>query len=248
MKLAEKVAVVTGGGGSIGRAVALELAKEGAAVAVADVDFEQAQAAAEAAESAGAQALAVALDVRDRQDAKRMAEAVLARFGRIDILVNAAGGSARRKSALFHESDEEVFDCVLGVNLLGVAHCIRAVIGHMVARRSGKIVNVASIVAMQGKAKHVDYAAAKGGVIAMSKSLAMEVGPFGINVNCVSPGLVPRGPVSEDFGERFTFLGKVCQPEDVARLVRFLCSDEASMITGQNYVIDGGRSLGLKGD
>jgi len=248
MRLQENVAVVTGAGGAIGGATALRLAKEGAAVAVSDVSIERAQKVADEAKSFGVEAMAVATDVRSAEQIERMAAAVLAEFGQIDILINSAGGSARDRAAFLHQSQEEVLDWVLDVNLKGVLLCIRAVLGHMVERRKGKIVNIGSIVGVQGKAKHVEYAAAKGGVIALTKALAMEVGPHGVNVNCVSPGLVPRSAVDEGFGKRNSYLGRVCKPEDVADLAMFLVSDEASFITGQNYIIDGGRSLGLKGD
>lgn len=248
MKLRDNVAIVTGGGGSIGRAVALELAGEGAAVVVADFRAEQARAVASEVEARGGTALALEVDVRERDAVNAMVEAVLARFSRTDILVTCHGGSAREQSTLFCESEAETLDWVLGVNLMGVIYCLRAVINPMIEQQRGKIVTIGSILALQGKEGHVDYATAKGGVIAMTRSLAMEVGRHGINVNCVSPGLVPRGAESEGFAERTSYLHRVCTPEDVAHLVGFLVSDEASYVTGQNYLIDGGRSLGLRGD
>ena len=248
MKLSDNVAIVTGGGGSIGRATCLALAGEGAAIVTIDVSQERAETVADKVRALGRDALALAVDIRQRPDVEEMAETVLARFGRIDILVNCAGGSARDKATLFHESKSETLDEVLGVNLMGTLHCTRAVLNPMIERGRGKIVNVASIVAMHGKARCVDYAAAKGGIIAMTKSLAIEVGPFGINVNCVSPGLVPRNPEREGHVARTNVLGRLCAPEEVAHLIAFLVSEEAAFITGQNYVIDGGRSLGLRGD
>ena len=248
MRLKGHVAIVTGAGGVIGGATALRLAKEGAAVAVSDISIERAQKVADEAKSFGVEAMAVATDVRSAEQIERMTAAVLGRFGQIDILVNSAGGSSRDRAAFLHQSEEEVLDWVLDVNLKGVLLCIRAVLGPMIERRKGKIINIGSIVGVQGKAKHVEYAAAKGGVIAMTKALAMEVGPHGIHVNCVSPGLVPRSAVDEKFGARNSYIGEVCKPEYVADLVMFLASDEARFITGQNYIIDGGRSLGLKGD
>lgn len=242
------VAVVTGGGGSIGRAVASRFAADGAAVVVADINGERASEVAQELKASGAEAVAVAVDVRDRASIKNMVDTTLERLGKVDILVNNAGGSARAKNAPFHESTDGVVEWVLGVNLMGPLLCIRAVIGHMIERRQGKIINVASIVGMQGKRSLADYSAAKGGVIAFTKSLAMEVGAYNINVNCVSPGLVPRSAAEHEMAASRSYLGRHCKPENVADLVAFLASEEASYITGQNYVIDGGRSLGLKGD
>jgi len=248
MKLEGDVALVTGGGGSIGRAVALRLAAEGAAVAVADIRAEQAAKVEQELKASGADAKAIVADLRDRASIGRMTDSAIEEFGKIDILANCAGGSARERNALFHESTDDVLEWVLGVNLLGPLLCIRAVINHMIERRRGRIVNIASIVGIQGKQKLADYSAAKGGLIAFTKSLAMEVGEHHITVNCVSPGLVPRSPAEHEAAARRSYLGRHCTPENVADLVAFLCSDEASYITGQNYVVDGGRSLGLKGD
>lgn len=246
MKITGSVAIITGGGGSIGRAVAMKLTGEGATVAVADINLETAEATAVAVREAGGEAIALKLDVRDRADIKAMVSRVLQRFGQIDILVNVAGGSARKDNAFFHESKEEIIDWVIDVNLKGPMFCTRAVIKHMIERRSGKIVNIGSIVGVQGLEKLVDYSAAKGGIISMTKALAKEVGPYGININCVSPGIVPRpGEIRE--GNKISYLGKLCTPEDIAELVVFLTTDSADYITGQNYIIDGGRSLGMKG-
>ena len=136
---------------------------------------------------------------------------------------------------------------MIDVNLKGPLFCTRAVIGHMVERKCGKIVNIGSITGIQGLEYVVDYSAAKGGVIAFTKALAKEVGPSGINVNCVSPGLVPRPDENPARALRSGYLGRICKPEDIAELVVFLSTDAAAYITGQNYVIDGGRSLGMKG-
>lgn len=248
MNMSGTVALVTGGGGAIGRAIALRLATEGVAIAAADFDQAAADATATAARELGVRAIGLQVDVRSSEATQRMADAAERELGGVDILVNSAGGSARDKMTLFHESSAATTDWVIDVNLRGALNCIRSAIGPMIARMRGRVVNIASIVGMQGKQKCVDYAAAKGGVIAFSKSLALEVGLHGITVNCVSPGLVPRGTVDPDFGRRNSCIGKVCTPADIAGIVAFLCSDEGHYITGQNYVVDGGRSLGLAGD
>lgn len=245
MKLKGKVAIVTGGGGSIGRSIALKFAHQGAAVAVVDINLQQAQKVATELIDAGAVAVAVQVDVRDRPSIKQMVALVLKQLGTIDILVNNAGGSARGDCSLFHESNEDVVERILDVNLKGPIFCIRAVVEHMVQKRYGKIINIGSIVGMQGLRYCADYSAAKGGIIAITKSLAMELGEFGININCVSPGLVPRPDQDESAMIKTNYLQKICTPNDVANLVEFLVTEEAQFITGQNYVIDGGRSLGL---
>ncbi len=248
MKLEKNVAIVTGGAGAIGRAVALRLAREGAAIGVCDINIEKANKVAGEIKVSGGEAAAISLDVRNTKDINQMAGTVMNRFGRIDILVNAAGGSAREKNALLQNSEEEVIDEILGINLRGVIFCSRAVIGHMITKKRGKIVNIGSIVGVHGLAKLADYAAAKAGVIALTKTLAMELGPHGINVNCVSPGKVPRNNADLENIARTNYLGRIGKPEDVANLTMFLVSEEADFITGQNYIVDGGRSLGLKGD
>lgn len=247
MKLANKVALVTGGAGYLGSTTARRLAADGAAVGVCDLRAELAQGVSEGIVAAGGMATALELDVRSSASIEAAVARTIERYGQIDILVNAAGGSARERSSTVHGSDEAVIRQVLEINLWGVVLCCRAVIGHMIERGSGRIVNVASIVGLQGLAGHADYAAAKAGVIAFSKTLAMEVGPQGINVNCVSPGLVPRPGTSTEGIAETNYLGRVATAETVSNVIAFLVSEEADFIVGQNYVVDGGRSLGLKG-
>ena len=174
-----------------------------------------------------------------------MVQTVLDECGNIDILVNNAGGSARGECSLFHQSKDQVVQRILEINLMGPIYCIRAVVEHMVQKQAGKIINLGSIVGVQGLPKCADYSAAKGGIIAFTKSLAMELGEFGINVNCVSPGLVPRPDQDAEAMRSTNYLNAICSPDDVANVVRFLATDEAKFVTGQNYVVDGGRSLGL---
>ena len=252
MKLEGKVALVSGGGGAIGRAIALKLAVEGADVAVLDINSDAAGAVAKEVRALGVRSSAYAVDIRDYAAVKACVDAVAETLGGIDIVVNSAGGSARKKMDLFEKIDIDVFDWMLDVNLRGPMYIIHAALPHLIKRRHGKIVNIASIVALGGKAKCVDYAAAKGGLLAATRSLAIELGKHNINVNAVSPGLVQRpGEMPADpaaFAHRFSCLNRLCTQEDIANAVMFLASPESDYVTGQNYVVDGGRSLGLRGD
>jgi len=251
MKLKDQVAIVTGGGGAIGGAIARKLAAEGAKAILFDVRAEFAGKTAAAIADAGGVAEPVGLDITNAGEVRRGVDDVFARHGRIDILVNCAGGSARAKIKRFHEQSLDVVRELIGVNLFGALNCIHAVAKHMIAAQSGKIVNIASILGVQGRAGFVEYSAAKGAIIAATKSLAKELGPHNINVNAVSPGQVPRPreePADpEGFARSHTFLNRVCTPDDIASLVRFLTLPEASFIIGQNYIVDGGRSLAVRG-
>lgn len=241
-------AIVTGGAGWIGQAIARGLIEDGLAVAVADLDRARAQEAADRLVAAGGRAMAVELDVRSYASAQRMVAEVVGAFGAVDALVNNAGGSARKDISLFCDADPAVLDRIIDMNLKGPVYCSRAVIGHMIGRTRGAIVNIGSITGIQGLSYVVDYSAAKGGVIAFTKALAKEVGRHGIRVNCVSPGLVPRPDEDPSRARNSNFLGRTCSAEDVAAMVRFLVGDQAGFITGQNHVVDGGRSLGMKGE
>ena len=250
MKLKGKVAIVSGGGGAIGHAIALQLASGGADVAVVDLNLEAATKVADAVRALGVNSRAYAVDIRGYEAVRSCIDGIAEAFGGIDIVVNSAGGSARSKMNLFEKIDIEVFDWMLDVNLRGPMYIIHAALPHLIKRRYGKIVNIASIVALGGKAKCVDYAAAKGGLLAATRSLAIELGRHNINVNAVSPGLVQREPPAdpEAFAHRFSCLNRICTQDDVANVVLFLASPESDYVTGQNYVVDGGRSLGLRGD
>ena len=252
MKLENRVAIVTGGANGIGRAIILGLVKEGADVVVADIEIEPANEVVNEIRALGRKAIAMKVDVVKSEETKRMAKATLAEFGKIDILVNNAGGSARERRSLFHESKEEVWDYVLGINLKGVLNCTRAVINHMIERRTGKIVSTASTVGIAGDAGLADYSAAKAGIIGFSMALAKEVAGYGINVNCVLPGAILTRALKtfpEIVESRKRSSGKglrsLGEPEDIAPMVVFLASDEASFISGQNFSVNG-PMLGLR--
>ena len=163
--------------------------------------------------------------------------------------MNNAGGSARKRGGPFDQTTEEIWDWVLGVNLKGTMICTHTVMKQMMERKTGAIVNLGSIAPCTAGFNGVDYVASKGGIIAMTRTLAKGLGPHGIRVNCVSPGAIetegvmPDDKIKENF-RKSTYLGRNGRPEEVASLALFLVSDEAAFITGQNYIIDGGRSLG----
>jgi NAD(P)-dependent dehydrogenase (short-subunit alcohol dehydrogenase family) len=256
MKLAKRVAVVTGGSRGIGAGIALKLAEEGASVVIASRSLESAKEVVEKIESLGSDALAIETDVSDYSSVKNMIGRTLDRFGAIDVLVNNAGGSARAKMSRFCDSDEETWNYVLGTNLNSVFYTCREVIGHMLTRGSGSIINIGSVAGMIGLASQVDYSAAKGAVIAFTKALAKEAVAQGVRVNCVSPG-----PIRSDAGRtipaevakslaaqalgRATGFGHFGEPADIANAVVFLASDESKFITGQNIPVCGLMNIGM---
>jgi NAD(P)-dependent dehydrogenase (short-subunit alcohol dehydrogenase family) len=249
MKLENKIAIVTGAANGIGRAIALGLATGGAGVVIADVEIEPANELAGEIRTLGREAMTIEVDVANSKDTKRMVAATLDKFGAIDILVNNAGGPATGRQSLFHKSEEEVWDYVISLNLKGVRNCTRAVINHMIDRRRGKIINIASTSGVIGSTGMVDYSAAKAGIIGFSMALAKEVANYGINVNCVSPGPIQTRsllsfPEKMEEAKQITGLGRVGRPEEVAAMVVFLASEDADFITGQNYLMCGLMNLG----
>lgn len=239
--LAGKVALVTGGARGIGRAAAEALYRAGAVVAIADLDE---QGAAEAARSLGERALGLHVDVASAEAVQAMVEQVVRVFGGVDILVNSAG-ICKRGRAL--EISEKEWDLVIAINLKGTFLCCRAALPSMIQRGWGRIVNVASISGkIGGLMVGVHYAASKGGVLALTKGLAREVAPHGITVNAVCPALVDTDMSSLFTDEELKrYIGTVPlrrlgKPEDVAQAVLYLCSEEASYITGEVLDINGG--------
>jgi 3-oxoacyl-[acyl-carrier protein] reductase len=242
-----KGAIVTGGSLGIGRAVALDLAREGANVAVnyRRHDTEAKQVVADI-EKMGRKGLAVKADVSNYDDAVKMFEQAREAFGRVDILVCNAGITW---DGVIWKMSEEQWDRVITVNLKGYFNYNKAAALMFKEQKYGKIVNISSINGMRGKFAQSNYAASKGGEIAMSKSLAKELGKFNINVNVVAPGLVMTD-MMENLAPEFqatalaeTTLGRFATPDDVAHLVSFLCSDRAQHVTGEVIKIDGGQYI-----
>lgn len=239
-----RTALVTGAGKNIGREIALAFARNGANVVVCDYNEANARQTVEEIEALGVGAMAAVCDVRDREEIFRYVAETVERFGKIDFLVNNAGGSAwlLNKLTRFVDAEEDTWNFVIDTNLKGAFHCIQAVLPSMIKQKYGKIINISSIAALCGLYDRVDYAAAKAGMIGMTKALAMEVGEFNICVNCVSPGAIAR--VGDDRAH-MTYLGedgRMGKPGDIADTVLFLaCQD---FITGDNIVVDGGRTLG----
>ena len=249
-ELKGKIAIITGGSGAIGRACAVRLAAEGAKVYICGSHPGSAQPVADEIKSHGLLAVPTVLNVLDNEAIEKTVHLIAAENnGHIDILVNSAGGSARDHARKVAEQSVEVIDNVLNINLRGAMLCSRAVAPYMIAQKSGRIINITSVIGLQGKAGYSEYAASKGGSIAFIKSLAQELGRFSITVNGVAPGIIQRGEVTEDMKQSLTrtnWMGTYGKPEDISAVVNFLCKEEASFITGQNIAVDGGRSLGLK--
>ncbi len=240
----KKTALITGGARGIGRAVALTLAGEGWQLAINyHTSGRAAQELAARLEAEGCPALALQADVACPQQVQAMVQAAAERFGGIDLLVNNAGIAQQK---LFTDITPDDWRQMMAVNLDGVFHCTQAVLGPMIARQRGCIINISSIWGMVGASCEVHYSAAKAAVIGMTKALAKELGPSGIRVNCVAPGVIDTdmngGLDAETLGglREQTPLGSIGSSEDVARLVAFLASEQAGFITGQVISPNGG--------
>jgi 2-hydroxycyclohexanecarboxyl-CoA dehydrogenase len=253
--------VVSGGGSNIGRAIALAFSRERANVVVAEIDEGQGAKTAAEATALGATAIAVRTDVTRWESVQAMVRAVEERFGRVDVLVNNVGWT---RDALFVEKTRDEWEREVQINLWGMINCTRAVLDGMIARKGGAIVSMGSDAGRMGEFREGVYGACKAGVIALSKSIAREVGKFGIRLNVVCPGMtMPRS--DDDIGELSMWnaqenrawrtpdmqariakaypLRRVATPEDVTGAVVFLASDAASFITGQTVSVSGGYTM-----
>lgn len=242
--LTGKTALVTGASRGIGRAIALELASQGANIAVNYAGNEaKAEEVVKEAEKLGVKAIKIQANVAQDDEVQAMIKSVIKEFGSLDILVNNAGVT---KDNLLMRMKEEEFDQVIDINLKGVFLCTKAVTRQMMKQRAGKIVNVASIVGVSGNPGQANYVAAKAGVIGMTKSVALELASRNVHVNAVAPGFIATDMTDALTEEQqkaimdLVPLAKFGQPEDVAKVVRFLASDDANYITGQTIHIDGG--------
>lgn len=254
MKLEDKVAVITGAGGGIGRATAIRFAGEGACVVISDVDEQGMQETAKLIEAGGGKALAKLGNVSVRADAQSIVDAALAHFGKLDILINNAGITrdaltVRVKDGALKMMSDEQWDAVLNVNLKGTWLMAQHAAVPMMQQKSGVIVNTASIAA-EGNIGQANYAASKAGVIGLTKTLALEWARFNVRVNCIAPGgvktrmtaTIPENIVA-NLIERIP-LKRFAEPEEIAATHLFLASDDAGYITGQVIFVDGGVTVG----
>ena len=250
MRLTERVAIVTGGASGIGRAIAQALGAEGARVAILDLNEAGARETAEALRAAGGEASAIRSDVTAGREVEAAVATVVSRYGAIHILVNNAGWD---RPIPFLETDEAFWDKILALNLKAYFHMARVVLPHMIRQGGGKVVAIASDAGRVGSTGEAVYSAAKGGVIAFTKTLAREMSRHRINVNCVCPGPSDTPLFQTEFAAGKPGLGDALRkaipwgrlgtPEDVAGAVVFLASDEAGFITGQTLSVSGGLTM-----
>ena len=247
--------MVTGGTGAIGSAICQRLLAEGAVVGICARNKNK---LSEVKERFVKENIAndnncytIIMDVTDENSIKKAVDEFVEKTGGLEGFVNNAGGGARGESKPLYLQDIEIIDRVLDTNLRGSILCAREAAKVMVERKCGKIINMSSVMGMNGKATMVDYSASKAGILGLTKSLALELGEFGITVNAISPGMVNQIPFDKGMAERRSdknVIGRFGYTDEVADLAAFILSDNADYITGHNFVIDGGRSLGLFGD
>jgi 2-hydroxycyclohexanecarboxyl-CoA dehydrogenase len=248
MSFEGKVVIVTGGGQGIGKGIALHFGRLGANVAIAELNMQTGSEVAKEIQGMGRKAIVVKADVANYDNAQNMAKQVINEMGGIDILVNNAG-YVKPEQSLFMQEDTAYWQKVISVCYNGVIYCTRAVLEHMIEKKYGKIVSIASDAGRVGQQGQAVYAGAKGAVIAFSKSIAREVARYNINVNCVSPGAT-WGPgmetmpkeMQEKIAKSYLFR-RLAQPEDHANAVAFLASDESNYLTGQTISVSSGYTM-----
>jgi len=243
MKFADRVAIISGAASGMGLLSAQRFAEKGARVVLTDVNEDGVTQAAERIRAQGAEAVGVRVDVRRYDQVRASVEMAVERYGSVDILLNSAGGASSRvfgRSEPFHELDIEIIDWGLDVNLKGAVYFCHAVLGHMIRQNRGVVINMGSVEGITGSCC-LDYGAAKSAMIGLTKSVALYGAPYGIRSCCVSPGPVLTRP---EMAKMRTRLGRAAEPEEIVNLILYLSSDEAAFITGANYMIDGGRSIG----
>jgi len=244
MDLSNRIAIVTGSGRGIGRAIALKLAEVGATVVINDIgEASSVESVAEEIRAMNRESLAILADVSSASDVAKMVETTIATYGKVDILVNNAG--ITRDQLVLRMSDED-WDKVINVNLKSVFLCTRAVLRHMIRQRWGRIINIASIVGIVGNAGQANYASAKAGIIGFTRTVAREVASRGITANAIAPGFIDTQMTQQlEENQRQELMkripvGYLGTPRDVAEAVAFLASEEARYITGQVLNVDGG--------
>lgn len=245
-KLEGQTVIVTGGSGVIGRAICIRIALEGAKVFVCGSRLETVNPVVDEIREKGLSAQPLVFDLKNLDSINSAISSV----ENLNAIVCCAGGGARDKMKPFIDQDESIISNVIDINLKATIICSQIAAKRLIDNGGGNIITISSTVGTNGLPQYSEYSAAKGGIISFTKSIAMELGKYNIRANCVTPGIIERSAISEDrldFLKKTNWLSSYGKPEDISSMTAYLLSDEASFITGQNFIVDGGRSLGLKG-